>query len=154
MNSVNVLRQLSIIDRLNPKIKVDNIQPEIMIASIVQDLENLLNTRNNGGLTEVDESLANSILNYGLADFSLFNLSAADDQMAFCQHIERLISRYEPRLKFPKVTIQPPSQEFEFRWYFQINAELELNDHVHRITVSSTLNLHGGRYSMLGAHYE
>lgn len=155
MSSLNTFTQLSLFDKLQTQATSTSISAEMMIESLNRDIESLLNTRNNGSLfTKQDDSLTRSIVNYGLADFALFNLLATDDQARLCQHIEELLIRYEPRLLNPKVSILPQTSESTFTWQFQINGELKLVDEQYAVAFSSALDLAGGYYRISGALYE
>lgn len=155
MISLTSFEHLSILDKLQSQIMAASVPAEAVIEGISRDLENLLNTRNNGSLLATQEnSLTCSILNYGLADFALFNLAANDDQTQFCRHIEHLLKCYEPRLQNPKVCLASQPVELTFSWHFQITADLMLADQICAVAFSSALDLVDGHYRILGALYE
>jgi type VI secretion system protein ImpF len=77
--------------------------------SVRGDLEDLLNTRPlwaawPASLGELEDSL----VNYGLPDFSGANLSAPQDHAKFCDKLRRCIESFEPRLQ--NVTVQKTSK--------------------------------------------
>src|SRR5687768_18290102 len=77
-----------------------------MKQSLRRDLENLLNTRWRclSWPPNMDE-LELSLVNYGLPDFSGANLGIAENREQFRRVIERVIARFEPRLKNVKVQV-------------------------------------------------
>jgi type VI secretion system protein ImpF len=76
--------------------------------SVRRDLENLLNTRVRPltwppHLQELEQSL----LNYGLPDFTGTSLSSNRDREEFCRMVEAVLRQFEPRLQ--RVSVQPLS---------------------------------------------
>src|SRR5262249_55451052 len=67
--------------------------------AVRRDLENLLNTRSRNVLwgTHLEE-LDQSLLSYGLPDFTSVSLVSATDRQKFCRLIEGIIRQNEPRL--------------------------------------------------------
>ncbi|NBC31210.1 MAG: type VI secretion system baseplate subunit TssE [Alphaproteobacteria bacterium] len=89
-------------------------------SSVGRDLENLLNTRQRclsfpPQLTELDQSM----VNYGIPDFSGANFATTQGRHEFQGAIERTIRRYEPRFKTVKVSLlenrEPEDRTIRFR---------------------------------------
>lgn len=73
-----------------------------LTQSIRRDLENLLNTRPSrpeANLAEEFPEIAESVLAYGLADFSTLNLGTHEQQEDFRWRVEQCIRRFEPRIQ-------------------------------------------------------
>ncbi len=98
----------SVLDRLlddDPDVKVEKGKSEAQVLrdlkqSVRRDLENLLNTRWRcvawpESLAQIDDSL----LNYGIPDFTAADLDAAQNPDVLLRAIESCIRRFEPRLK-------------------------------------------------------
>jgi len=80
-------------------------------ASLCRDLTILLNTkRREDELDAQFEQTRNSVLNYGLRDFTSCSLTNPDDQERIRAAIEQAIRRFEPRLNRVTVTLDPPSR--------------------------------------------
>lgn len=119
--------QASVLDRLvdtEPNLSREAVQrrlfdSEQIRASVVRDLENLLNTRRRitvppPGYEEVNRSLHM----YGLPDFSSENPRSPIFQRKLLQTIEQTIARFEPRLRNVAVRLDTAAQRervFSFR---------------------------------------
>lgn len=80
-------------------------------AAVCRDLTALLNTRR----AEADfdpsyEESVNSLLSFGIADFTSFNLNSGIEQERVRRSIERAIRQFEPRLTMVEVSIGPIDQ--------------------------------------------
>jgi type VI secretion system protein ImpF len=78
-------------------------------ASLCRDLAGVLNTRR----TEHDfpaeyEQCKNSLLNYGVVDFTSYNLTNAIEQEQLRRSMERAIRQFEPRLSRVTVHVEAP----------------------------------------------
>lgn len=87
---------------------------------IQQNLEWILNTRNSMlEQGQLPVSLRESILHYGIADFSQQYYSIKKNQKALCQSIQDTITHFEPRLQQVSVelisTDAAISRQFSFR---------------------------------------
>ena len=76
--------------------------------AVRRDLEHLLNTRNpvpdlSGEFVEAGQS----VLAYGVADFTSFNILSVRDQERLRQLVERSIRSFEPRLTGVSVALLP-----------------------------------------------
>src|SRR4051812_49334551 len=77
-----------------------------MRESLCQDLTALLNTRR--AEQEFDpgfDEAANSVLTFGIADFTSLNLTSGSDRERVRRSIEWAIRRFEPRLAHVSVTL-------------------------------------------------
>jgi type VI secretion system protein ImpF len=96
--------------------------------SVRRDLENLLNTRVRL-LTWPPhlQELKQSLLNYGLPDFTSVNLSSSKDRDDFCRVIQDIIIQLEPRLL--KVSVSPlsASEPLDRTFRFRIDAMLRID---------------------------
>src|SRR5262249_19451533 len=96
--------------------------------SVRRDLENLLNTRARcqAGPPHLKE-LKQSLVQYGLPDFSGAGLGAAQDRDAICQVLQTVICQGEPRFKTVKVQIvgnaEPPARPLRFRTAALLSAD-------------------------------
>jgi len=92
--------------------------------TIVRDLENLLNTRQQILLPRPEyRQLHDSMYVYGLRDFSLENPQSPFVKQRLRQEIERVIARFEPRLKNVAVQIESAGKA-ERNLRFRITALL------------------------------
>ena len=81
---------------------------ERLKAYIQRDLNALLNTRR--AERDFDASYVestNSLLTFGVADFTAYNLTSQVDQERVRQSIERAIRQFEPRLSQVEVRLEP-----------------------------------------------
>ena len=127
---------LSILDRLlddNPGVSTEapptpeQTQRDLHQA-VRRDLEALLNTRQRvaaypASLRELDQSM----VNYGIPDFTGANLASEDSRAQFVRVIEAVIRRYEPRFKSIRVSlldnIEPLDRTLRFRIDAVVHAE-------------------------------
>src|SRR5215472_10648931 len=89
---------LSFLDRLTEKQSPLGSWSELK-GSLCQDLAALLNTRRaENDFDSSYEQATNSVLTFGVADFTSFNLTNAFEQERVRHSIERAIRLFEPRL--------------------------------------------------------
>lgn len=99
---------------------------EFTRLSILADVEKLLNTRPRcRRWPEKYSELNNSILDYGLEDFSGRDLASEADRDALCASVETTIARYEPRLTNIKTRLLPIQDEFDNAVRFRIDATVK-----------------------------
>lgn len=80
--------------------------------SVRRDLENLLNTRVQWHTWPDNYAeLAQSLLNYGLPDFSVMVVDSEEGREQLCKVVEDTIRRFEPR--FVDVDVSVPEQELD-----------------------------------------
>ena len=93
--------------------------------NIRRDLENLLNTRlkisrDLDPYPELDQS----IINYGLPDFSHLPIDSENECTSLANRITGIISRFEPRLRNIDVNIRPMGEGINRTLYVEILATL------------------------------
>lgn len=81
---------------------------QALIDSVLRELQCLLNTRLPVAAGRSDES-TQTILNFGLPDFSLLNAASPGDREALAALIEVKIAAFEPRLRQVRVTLDADS---------------------------------------------
>ncbi|MEO5369637.1 MAG: type VI secretion system baseplate subunit TssE [Magnetococcus sp. DMHC-1] len=101
---------------------------EYLEKSIRRDTEELLNMRQRclstpGALTELGDSL----LTYGIPDFSGANLSSEEQREAFRQAVEDAILRHEPRLRSVEVSLVNHAETLDRTLRFKINAYFSID---------------------------
>lgn len=97
--------------------------------SIARDLEWLLNTKFTRFLDlDAFPEAKESILTYGVPDFSTYSWRNASDAMAIAQILEDTVRRFEPRLspRSVKVEVLPNPDVDDFSIRFRINAILDV----------------------------
>jgi type VI secretion system protein ImpF len=117
--------------------------------SVRRDLECLLNTR--WRCTEADQvpaGLENSLVNYGLPDFSGGNLQAAQDPQTVYDAVERAIQRFEPRLSGVRVRPLDDDQAVDRTLRFQIEAVLEVEPWHERVRFNTVLEPASGKVTV------
>lgn len=122
----------SFLDRLIDSHAQTGADHHVRLASLAQikdnvarDLEALLNTRHGLDLTELEgfPNSKNSILSFGIADFSNQSLANPDHRQEICRSIEQAIDLHEPRLKQVEVSLSVEASTLN-RLYFVIKAVL------------------------------
>lgn len=111
--------QASILDRLvddEPGVSHEPIQYRLLSigqikASLIRDLENLLNTRRHIFSPPVEyKELNSSLFVYGLQDFTSKNPRSPSVKLKLRQDVEKAVSRFEPRLKNVTVHLETSAQ--------------------------------------------
>ncbi|MFP8968217.1 type VI secretion system baseplate subunit TssE [Pokkaliibacter sp. CJK22405] len=84
----------------------DTYSPRNMRASVRRDLEDLLNSRVSY-LTwpKAYKELEQSLLSYGLPDFSTIPVSSQDAKLNLCRIVEQTIRKFEPRFADVSVSV-------------------------------------------------
>ena len=147
--------QASILDRLlddepeNSQESAQNRRVEFrqILASIRRDLENLLNTRRFIlTLPASFSELANSLLVYGLPDFSSRNPTQVSVMDQLRLEITKTISRFEPRLKSVNVSVDSSGSSRDLR--FRISAMLVVDPISESVVFDTSFDLNRGSYSI------
>jgi type VI secretion system protein ImpF len=114
---------------------------------VARDLENMLNTRREAldDLPEEFVETSQSLLVYGLPDFSSFNLLSPDDRNRLCRAIERAIATFEPRLQRPGVKMETPNQN-ERVLRFRVEALLRIEPAPEPVVFDTILQLGTQQY--------
>jgi type VI secretion system lysozyme-like protein len=71
--------------------------------SVHREVSRLLNTRAHRSF----EADAGTVIDYGLPDFSALSARSAPDRQLLANSLERLLARFEPRLRNVRVAIEP-----------------------------------------------
>lgn len=121
---------------------------DLVIRSLLRDLENLLNTRKScsRGISD-DLHAAASILNYGSSDFSSENPRSHRVRQQIRMEILNLLALFEPRLKDVTVRLDPVQKERTL--HFRIEGLLM----VHPVSVPTAFDtcfdINSGAFSIL-----
>ena len=124
--------QASLLDRLideDPDNSRESVQYRLLNvrqvkASVVRDLENLLNSRRDITVLPAEfHELENSVVTYGLKDFTGENTDSQKVRQTIRKDVERTIARFEPRLKNVKVDLETGDKK-ERNLSFRISAML------------------------------
>lgn len=102
-----------------------NTDAKIQISRLIDDLEQLLNTRNNGQYSSKNDPISHSIVNYGIEDFSSLNPELPQQRSQLCATIKCAISRFLPQLSHVTVKSQRVNTAMELT--FTIYAKLKTN---------------------------
>ena len=116
--------QLSVLDRL---IQDGSVRPTVadVRQSVRRDLEWLLNARRSWRpLPSADHELPQSVLGYGLPDFTVMELSTEDGREWFCREVEETIKRFEPRLARVRVWLKEAEMPLDRMLRLRIDAVL------------------------------
>lgn len=145
----------SILDRLidgNPDVSQEPGQDRYLDIrqireQVVRDLENLLNTRRHifdapEGLREVNDS----IFTYGVTDFTSQNPGNVSVKKAIRQDMEKVIARFEPRLKNVSVAVENDSHVNSLR--FRINALLVVEPETEPVSFDTFFDINRGEYAV------
>ena len=102
---------------------------QIGCDAVRRDLENLLNARWrcmpwSKGLEQLEQSL----VKYGIRDFTGMSVSNPLNQRTFCREVEKTITTFEPRLQGVTVNIQKANDPEDRTLRFQIEAVLPIGD--------------------------
>jgi type VI secretion system protein ImpF len=109
--------------------------------SVKRDLEWLLNCKQPILAIPAElRHLRNSLLTFGLPDFTHSSLTRSDDQRLLQQTVEASIRRFEPRLKGVVVTLVE-GREFDRGLRFRIDASLDVEPAPEPVTFDSVLEL-------------
>lgn len=95
--------------------------------SVARDLEGLLNSRSAYSAVDLAQfpNCRQSLMTYGLRDFSSMSLASAYDRAAICQSLEEAIARHEPRLSNVQVRLDSDGR-LGGGLHFTIQALLDL----------------------------
>ncbi len=149
--------RLSLLDRLlddaprtSQEVPPDDTEKlRIVQRSVRRDLECLLNTRYRcvswpPELNQID----NSLVNYGMPDFTAASLNAADDSDILINAVKQAIDFFEPRLVGVKVTAVPNDHYFDRTFRFRIEGTLVVEDGRHRVKFDSAMESATGKFEI------
>ena len=117
--------------------------------AIRRDLEWLLNTRLAWQPPEELPLLRDSLLSWGLPDFSTLSVRNADDQQTLVHALESTLRRFEPRLQDVAVSLAQTS-DVERAMRFRIEARLRIDPVPEPVTFDTTLQLGSGNFAVKG----
>jgi type VI secretion system protein ImpF len=122
-----------------------------MRDSVRRDIENLLNTRQRcrgwpDGLHELDQSL----VNYGIPDFTGTDLSADQHREEFRATVETVLRSYEPRFASVSVTMLP-GDRLDRTLRFRIEALLHADPVPEPIVFDSYVDPASRSFAIVGA---
>jgi|ERR1039457_520021 type VI secretion system protein ImpF len=146
----------SILDRLidlDPDTRSDPVQYRSfsynqMRSVVERDLENLLNTKCfTSDLPESFTELRNSLLTYGLSDFTSKNPATPSVRSELRQEIERAISFFEPRLRNVSVKFENP-EKGDRMLKFKITALLQMDDESEPVSFDTYYNINRCEYNI------
>lgn len=123
---------LSVLDRLLSESAIEalrgrgNVDP--LHATIARDLEDMLNTRQPFKDWPSDaEQLPNSLMNYGLQDYTGYAIGTDQFGIDFADEIERKIKLFEPRFSHVRVTLHDDAsitdREIAFKIEVRVNVD-------------------------------
>jgi type VI secretion system protein ImpF len=119
--------------------------------AVQRDLDNLLNSRNTFADLSPDFAEAGqSVLTYGLPDFSGLNLSSARDQNRLRLVIETAIRTFETRLTGIVATITPPTAT-DRSLRLHVDARLVMTPSPQPVSFDIVMPLHTRRYEVKGS---
>jgi type VI secretion system protein ImpF len=146
--------QASILDRLvdlDPGVSHESVQQRLLSAgqvkaSVLRDLEHLLNTRRDiRVLPAAYSEVHNSLFMFGLPDFTAENPKNVAVRQQLRQEIERTIVNFEPRLRNVTVHMETPaSKERSLR--FRITGLLIAEPEAEPVTFDTYFDVNRGQY--------
>ena len=118
--------------------------------AVGRDLENLLNTKNYvSSHCEGYRELGNSLMMYGLPDFTSTNPKSAAVRQRLRQELEKAIALFEPRLRNVSVRVEDGGSD-ERSLRFKINALLYLAPALEPVVFDTFFDVNRCEYSITG----
>ena len=94
-------------------------------SCVLRDVESLLNARpTRYHLPEAFREAAQSVLTYGLPDFTAVEIGSRGQREELRRAVETIIGRFEPRLRDVRVALHPPESQFDRTLRMTIHALL------------------------------
>jgi type VI secretion system protein ImpF len=119
-------------------------------ASVCRDLTALLNTRRaEQDFDPVYTEAANSLLSFGITDFTSYNLKSGLEQEQVRRSMERAIRQFEPRLTQVEVSVAEPDP-LRPVLQFQISALLRIEPADEPVVFDATLQRESRRIAVSG----
>src|SRR5215471_12758158 len=121
-------------------------------AALCRDLTALLNTRRaERDFDPAYQESTNSLLTFGITDFTAYNLKSGTEQEMVRRSIERAIRQFEPRLTGVEVSLEPPDAvRPELR--FQISALMRMEPAAEPVVFDATLRRESRRIAVSGGN--
>jgi type VI secretion system protein ImpF len=121
-------------------------------SSLCRDLSALLNTRRaEQDFDPAYEEATNSLLSFGITDFTSYNLKSGAEQDQVRLSIERAIRQFEPRLARVSVSIQEPDP-LRTVLEFQIDALLRVGPAAESVVFGVSLHRESRRVAVSGGN--
>ncbi|MEQ9408264.1 MAG: type VI secretion system baseplate subunit TssE [Fuerstiella sp.] len=149
--------RLSLLDRLidhdpttSTEVPPDDTEKlRIIQQALRRDLECLLNTRYRcvawpPELNQID----NSLINYGIPDFTAASLNAAEDSSVLLKAIRQAIDLFEPRLVEVRVTPVPNEHSYDRTFRFRIEGVLIVAGARHLVQYDSSMVAATGQFDV------
>jgi type VI secretion system protein ImpF len=119
---------------------------EKMYASVLRDLEDLLNTVHTARDISADfPDVRDSIVGYGLPDLTSIESISPEQRSTIARTIRRAIERYEPRLRAVKVTMLKHDDAVHMSLKFRIDGRLAV-DPAPDVAFDTVLEVGTGKY--------
>lgn len=119
-------------------------------ASLWRDLSVLLNTKRREEEIPEQFSEANqSLLTFGLPDFSSYSLKSPSDRNRLRRAIETAIRRFEPRLEKVTVTVDEPD-ETSAALHFRVDALLRVDPAPEPVSFETLLQPESSHFVVVG----
>ena len=119
--------------------------------AVRRDLENLLNTRVRYLLSPLPlRELKQSLVNFGIPDFTGANLSTAKARQEFGRVLQGIIRQYEPRFKTVQVEVHDNAQSLDRTLRFRIDALLYAEPAPEPVAFDSILKPVTGNFEVKG----
>ncbi len=157
MSETSRTAQASILDRLidlDPEVSKEPVQFRLqdlrqIKTSVVRDLENLLNTKRAvEDPPDAFRNLRDSLLVYGLKDFTAQSPKASSVRQQLRLEIERTISRFEPRLRSVIVHFDTDDGK-EWNLRFRISAMLIVEPLAEPVTFDTVLDVNRAQFKVV-----
>lgn len=116
--------------------------------AVRRDLEWLLNTRRYAGeVSSTLEEVPNSVVMYGLPDFTAIAAKSPAEQKRLVKELESAIRNFEPRFMDLRITLEPPTS-VERVLRFRIDARLKVEPTPEPVTFDTIMQLGSGEYKV------
>ncbi len=113
--------------------------------TVLRDVESLLNSRQTRpDLSEAFQQASQSILKYGLPDFTSAMAGSRDDYEQIRQAVELALEHFEPRLREVHVTVHDPENTGDRKLQLHIEAVLWVEPEPQPITFDTIVHTQSG----------
>jgi type VI secretion system protein len=114
--------------------RTNEMQVDVLVNSVMSHLNRLLNTRQ--GSVQIDPL-------FGVPDFTnLAGTTARGSAREIEEEIRRMVQRYEPRIKSPRVTLNREETDV-LAIRFSLEGALEVDDREIPLRISTTVGANG-----------
>jgi type VI secretion system protein ImpF len=119
-------------------------------ASVIRDLENLLNTKRSAEEPpEEFRQLHDSLMVYGLSDLTSHNARSPGTRQTILREIERIIARFEPRLRNAEVHLEAHGENDRVL-RFRITGVLRVEPLAEPVTFDTMLDVNNVQFQVRG----